>query len=176
VPPEVLFEQRWPVDEDALRRTRRLWIAAWTPLSLLGVAVMVGLHGADLVKTAATFVLLMAMGFSGSYLWALTAHIRRATLLRVTSDGTLHVKAFPSRSAAFALPSCREVALEKVLDHDAGPSRVYRYDLIVLAADRKHEFVLPGRIGSTGNWSTFSEDEVSAFDAAVGRFTARSPS
>jgi hypothetical protein len=35
--------------------------------------------------------------------------------------------------------------------------------------------MLPGRIGSSGNWSTFTDAEAATFHATVGRFTPTSP-
>jgi hypothetical protein len=169
---EPIFEQRWPVDEVALRRTRRGWVALWTPLGLLGIAVMVGLHGAGVAQTLGVFVLLVAIGWIGHGLWGLTAHIRRSTVLRVSADGVLRVDAFPKRrSTSFGLRRCQAVGLRRTVDHESRGGRVHRYDLVVREAGRVHEFILPGRIGAGGNWSTLSDAEVAAFHAAVARFT-----
>jgi hypothetical protein len=157
-----------------LRRVRRRWIAVSVPFALLGAAVTAGLHDAGPTEAAGASGLLLGLGFLGSALCGLSAHIRRSTRLTVTSDGTLHLSVFPRRrSRSFVLRQCRQVGLRKAVGHGTGRSS--RYDLVVLDGDRKHEYILPGRIGSGGNWSTLSDEQAAAFHAAVGRFTKAAP-
>lgn len=184
MPGELLFEQRWPVDEDKLRRAQRGWMIFGLVIGVLGGAAMVGAHDWGVVKASLAALFIFSLGLIGSFAWGFNARMRRAARLRVRSDGTLEVKSLFTSSPSwrgvqphsFALGQCREVGLKKAVaaEYDEGPDWVYRYHLVVMA-DKKHEFMLPGLIGSGGNQSTLSDEQAAAFHTAVGRFTTAAP-
>lgn len=172
---EVLFEHRWDVNEDALRRTRRLWFGFGLVIAVLGGAVMVGLHGWSVVQTALATLFFFGIGALGVFVYSLDARTRRSARLLVTEDGTLEVSTH-FKTGSFWLRGCREVGLRRAnrsADLETAGDQ-YGYDLVVIA-DEKSEFVLPGFIGARGNFSTLSDDQAAAFHAAVGRFTTAAP-